>query len=194
MYLIIYGPEGSGKGTQAKLLSEKLNLPVLTSGDLVRSKAENETTREGKICRRALESGHYVPDSVMFKLWQEMLSSSKAQKGFILDGFPRNLQQAKFLGNTLADLKISIDYFIYLILSDSQARKRLLKRKRKIFAGSQISHDTLEKITRRLISYRKKEIQLLDFFKKRNLLLEINADQPVKDVFRSIIESITKVN
>jgi adenylate kinase len=77
MYLVIYGPEGSGKGTQAKLLSEKLNLPILTSGDIVRDKAANDNTKIGDICRNALKEGRYVADSVMFVLWKDKLKKSK---------------------------------------------------------------------------------------------------------------------
>src|SRR3989344_4114329 len=107
MHLIVYGPEGSGKGTQSKLLSEKLNLPVITSGDLVREKAKENSTL-GKICLKALSEGQYVADDVMFKLWKEKLSDDKAKKGFILDGFPRNIHQAEFLLNEIKKLGYAI--------------------------------------------------------------------------------------
>ncbi|MBI5465612.1 nucleoside monophosphate kinase, partial [Candidatus Gottesmanbacteria bacterium] len=73
MHIIFYGPEGAGKGTQAKLLSEKLNLPILTSGDLVREAAANDPGLLGDICRRALHEGKYVADSEMFVLWKNRL-------------------------------------------------------------------------------------------------------------------------
>ena len=189
MHLIIYGPEGSGKGTQAKLIAEKLNLPVITSGDLVREKAK-ENNELGRICKSSLTQGKYVPDEIMFKLWEEKLSSSDILKGFILDGFPRSINQTKFLIDALNKLNLKIDKFIYLKLSDDQARKRLLKRKRKIFEGSNISHDTPQRIRERLKIYRKKETPIVDFFKKNNLLMEIDAGKSVNLVSKSIIEKI----
>jgi len=191
MHLVIYGPEGSGKGTQAKLLSDKFNIPLITSGDLVREKAK-EKSRLGKICLKALKEGRYVEDRMMFKLWEEKLAKSKSLKGFILDGFPRSINQAKFLLGTLEKLNLSVDKFIYLNLTDDQARKRLLKRKRKLFAGSNISHDTNDRINKRLTLYRALETPILDFFKKRKLLVEINAEHPIGKVFQSIVVKISK--
>jgi len=189
MHLIIYGPEGSGKGTQAKLLSEKLRIPVITSGDLVREKAKEES-KLGRLCLTALKEGRYVADDIMFKLWEEKLAKSNSRRGFIVDGFPRNINQAKFLLSTLEKLKLSINKFIYLKLSDDKARNRLLRRKRKLFEGSQISHDTIERINKRLEFYRTLETPLLNFFIEKNLLVEINAQQSVEKVFRLIIERI----
>ena len=189
MHLIIYGPEGSGKGTQAKLLSEKLRIPVITSGDLVREKAKEES-KLGRLCLTALKEGRYVADNIMFKLWEEKLAQSNSRRGFIVDGFPRNINQAKFLLSTLEKLKLSINKFIYLKLSDDKARNRLLRRKRKLFEGSQISHDTIERINKRLEFYRTLETPLLNFFIEKNLLVEINAQQSVEKVFRLIIERI----
>lgn len=190
MHLIIYGPEGSGKGTQAELLGKKYNLPVLTSGDLVRNKAK-EKNGLGKICLTVLKEGRYVTDEIMFKLWEEKLASFISAKGFIVDGFPRNVNQAKFLLETLAKLKLSVDYFIYLNLPDEESRKRLLKRNRKLFEGSNISHDTLERINHRLKLYRNLEAPILDFFNKNKLLIEVDARQSVENVFHSIIKKIT---
>ncbi|OGG31111.1 hypothetical protein A3I51_05770 [Candidatus Gottesmanbacteria bacterium RIFCSPLOWO2_02_FULL_38_8] len=190
MYLIIYGPEGSGKGTQANLLKAKLNLPVITSGDLVRAKAKKNHTVEGKICRKALETGQYVPDYVMFKLWREKLESSESQKGFILDGFPRNIHQAQFLERVISKLNYCLDKFIYLKLSDRKSRSRLLKRNRKVYEGSSISHDTPERINQRLRTYHQMEHELVEFFQKKGLLAEINGEQSVEMVFQDILAKL----
>lgn len=190
MHFIIYGPEGSGKGTQAKLLSDKFNIPVITSGDLVRQKAK-EKNGLGKICFTVLKEGRYVTDEIMFKLWEEKLASFVSRKGFIVDGFPRNVNQAKFLLDTLAKLKLSVNYFIYLNLPNEESRKRLLKRNRKLFEGSSISHDTVERINHRLKVYQALESPVLDFFNKKKLLIEIDARQSVTDVFRSILKKIS---
>ncbi|OGG04065.1 hypothetical protein A2W14_00590 [Candidatus Gottesmanbacteria bacterium RBG_16_37_8] len=186
MHLIIYGPEGSGKGTQGKLLAEKLNLEVYTSGDLVREKAKQESTQEGKICRQALLTGQYVPDNVMFKLWQEKLESKDALKGFILDGFPRNIHQAEFLFSVISKVNYDVDKFIYIKLSDEESLKRLLKRNRQVFEGSGVSHDTEERVKKRLQVYHQMEVDLVDFFRKKGLLVEIGGEQSVDNVFEEI--------
>ena len=95
MYIIFYGAEGSGKSTQAKLLAEKLKLPYLGSGDLVRDYAQKDQGIMGEICREALQLGHYVADSEMFVLWKGRLKEPDVANGFVIDGFPRNHTQGK---------------------------------------------------------------------------------------------------
>lgn len=189
MHLIIYGPEGSGKGTQAKLLSDKLKIPVLTSGDLVREKAKQHD-KLGKICLQALEEGKYVDDDTMILLWKDKLSSEGAKKGFILDGFPRNLHQAEFLLNEVAKFGYSIDRFIYIKISDEEAFKRLAKRERKLFEGSTISHDTPQRIKKRLEVFHAMQIPLVDYFKQKSLLSEIDGSQKIEEVFNSVIGNL----
>src|SRR3990170_5993774 len=98
MNLVVYGPEGSGKGTQAKLLGKDLMLPVFTAGDLVREAANLETSAFYEKAKQALLSGTYLPDEVMCSLIEEKLKKKFGVKeGFILDGFPRTIVQAKYL-------------------------------------------------------------------------------------------------
>lgn len=190
MHLVIYGPEGSGKGTQATLLSQKFHLPIYTSGDLVRDHALNDKGHLGDICRNALNKGIYVDDKTMFTLWQKKLSQSKAINGFILDGFPRNVNQAEFLLKMVERNGYSIDYFIFIKLSDEDSFERLTKRERKLFAGSKISHDTPLRIKKRLVIYRQYEADLLNFVKQRNLLIEVNGAQSVAKVLADIIQKL----
>ena len=194
MHLIVYGPEGSGKGTQAGLLSGKLNVPIITSGDLVRQEAKYDHTQEGRACLKALKTGRYVSDEIMFKLWEKKLESQKAKQGFILDGFPRNINQAKFLINTVSKNGYSIDKFIHIGISEGESYRRLIKRNRKLFTGSTISHDTPRKIKSRLSVYRKNEKETVGYFKKLGLLIEIDGEKDMDEVFRSIITEIKKVS
>jgi len=188
MHLIIYGPEGSGKGTQAAILSQKLNLPIFTSGDLVRTAAEKDKGELGRACREALKMGKYVPDQIMYRLWKNILGSKRAKKGFILDGFPRTLPQAKFLMQETKKFGYSIDRIIYLKLSDEEAIKRLALRGRKLFAGSNINHDVVERVKERLKIYRSQEKELLEFFRKVNLLSEVDAEKTVAEVADKIAD------
>lgn len=190
MHLIIYGSEGSGKGTQAKLLSEKYHLGIITSGDLVRNEALTDANHLGKVCQDALESGKYVPDAEMFDLWSNKLNSEEAKKGFILDGFPRNVHQAEFLLTRIKESGYSIDRVIYLKISDEEAIKRLSLRKRQLYAGSSVLHDTPERIRSRLSVYREKEKYLLDFFRRKRILTEIDGKQAAAKIFHDIVASL----
>ena len=99
--VIFYGPEGSGKSTQAKILAEKIKVPALVSGDLVRRMAEVDKGIMGDICRETLAAGKYVADSEMFVLWKARLKDEDTQNGWVIDGFPRNMTQAEFLADKL---------------------------------------------------------------------------------------------
>lgn len=194
MYLVIYGPEGSGKGTQANLLSQKYSLPVYTSGNLVRKAAKTNSGSIGQAYREALEKGVYVEDKNMFLLWEKILKSKEARHGFILDGFPRNLNQAKFLTKILEKKGIILTKFIYLKLSPKESTRRLLARGRKLFTGSKVSHDTPAKIKQRLKTYRQEEKKVLDFFSEQRLVLTINGDKSIGRVFNQINKGLLKDN
>lgn len=192
MHFIFYGPEGSGKGTQAKILAQKKNLPVYTSGDLVREAAKNDKGSIGIAARKALTQGIYVPDSEMFVLWKNRLRTKEAKNGFILDGFPRNIKQAKFLMLKLEKYGYSIDRVIYLSLSEEESIKRLGKRQRKLFEGSAVNHDDPQRVKLRLKTYREQKQLVLDFFKEMGILLEINAEGLVEKVAERISKGLKK--
>lgn len=192
MHLIIYGPEGSGKGTQAKLLSDKFHVPIYTSGDLVRTAAAKDKGLIGDAARYALAEGRYVPDSEMFVLWKNQLRTDEAKKGFILDGFPRNEKQAKFLLRKIAKHGYGIDTVIYIMLTDEESTRRLVKRSRKLYEGSTESHDTPERIAHRLAVYRDAEKQMLDFFTRDHRVLRVDGNQPVERVHEDIVAGLTK--
>lgn len=192
MHIVFYGPEGSGKGTQAKLLSEKLNLPVLVSGDLVREAAATDKGMIGDICRKALLEGKYVADSEMFVLWKNRLKRRDAKKGWIMDGFPRNVTQAEFLDDKLDKYGYKVEHVIFLKISPEESMKRLIARKREAFAGSHVSHDDPEKIKERLKRYRQGESDVLKFYKSKGVLIEINGQQNVENVHKDIVSAICK--
>lgn len=190
MHIIFYGPEGSGKGTQAKLLAEKLKLPILTSGDLVREAAEKDQGLIGEACRRALSQGKYVPDSEMFVLWKNKLKET--ENGWIMDGFPRNLRQAKFLVNKIDKYGYKIEKAIYLKIPSEESMKRLIKRGRPLHAGSNELHDSPERIKQRLDMYYQGEKEVLDFFQKLGILEEINGERSVEEIHRDILSRIDR--
>lgn len=189
MHIVFYGPEGSGKGTQAKLLSETLKLPILTSGDLVRDAASNDRGIIGEVCRQALTEGKYVADSEMFVLWKWRLKEDDASDNWIMDGFPRNVEQAKFLTEKLDKYGYAVDKVFYLNLSEDESYRRLIKRGRPLHPGSNELHDSPERIKQRLEIYKEGEKDVLEYYRKRGVLTEVNADQSIDVVHKEIMKN-----
>ncbi|MFC1626617.1 adenylate kinase family protein [Patescibacteria group bacterium] len=188
MHIVFYGPEGSGKGTQAQLLSKALHLPILTSGDLVRDAAANDKGIIGEVCRQALHEGKYVADSEMFVLWKWRLKEEDAKGGWIMDGFPRNMQQALFLDDKIDKYGYNIEKVIYLHLPKEVSLKRLIKRARPLHPGSKELHDSPDRIKSRLSIYGDDEKSVLKYYEKRGVLVKINANQSIDIVHNDILQ------
>lgn len=192
MHIVFYGSEGSGKGTQAKLLSNKLNWPILASGDLIRDAAANDKGIIGEVVRQALAEGKYVADSEMFVLWKWRLKEEDAKGEWIMDGFPRNIEQAKFLDDKLDKYGYKINKVFYLNLSEEESYRRLIKRGRPLHEGSNELHDSPERIKTRIAMYKEGEKDVLDFYRAKGVLVEINADQTIEEVHTDIMQQIQK--
>lgn len=191
MHIVFYGPEGSGKGTQAKLLAEKLKLPILTSGDLVRDAAANDKGIIGEVCRQSLAEGKYVADSEMFVLWKWRLKEEDAKGGWIMDGFPRNVEQAKFLDDKTDKYGYQVEKVFYLDLPEEESFKRLIARGRPLHEGSDELHDSPERIKSRLSIYKESEKDVLEFYRQKGVLIEVNAAQSVEDVHNEILKHVS---
>lgn len=189
MHIVFYGPEGSGKSTQVKLLAEKLGLAILTSGELVRDAAANDKGIIGEVCRQSLAEGKYVADSEMFVLWKWRLKEEDARGGWIMDGFPRNVEQAKFLDDKIDKYGYKVEKAFYLNLSAEESIRRLLLRKRPLHPGSTETGDTPERIQTRLEMYKIGEKDVLDYYRQKGVLVEINADQSIESVHNEIMKN-----
>ncbi|MEI6690503.1 MAG: nucleoside monophosphate kinase [bacterium] len=186
--IIFYAPEGAGKTTQAKLLAEKLGVPCLISGDLVRRMAELDKGIMGDICRETLKLGHYVADSEMFVLWKARLKDEDTQNGWVIDGFPRNMTQAEFLADKLDKHNKKVDMVFYLNVPEAESIRRLLKRGRKLTDGS--LHDSEELIRERLKRYKAEESDVLSYYRNLGTLVEIDGMQDINTVFQDILSHI----
>ncbi len=191
MHIVFFGPEGSGKGTQAKLLSEASRLPILTSGDLVRDAAASDKGIIGEVCRQALSEGKYVADSEMFVLWKWRLKDEDAKGGWIMDGFPRNLEQAKFLDDKIDKYGYKIEKVFYLNLPETESYKRLAARGRPLHPGSSELHDSPERIKKRLSIYKQGEEEVLNYYREKGVLTVINANQSVETVHKDILSHVS---
>ncbi len=186
MFIIIYGPEGSGKTTQGKLLSEKLGLPLLISGDLVRKYAKEDKGIMGEICRNALHKGHYVADSEMYVLWKQRLKEKDVENGFIIDGFPRNMSQALFLDDKLSKYGKEVSLAIHLKVREKVSIERLVKRARRNPDGT--LNDTPDLIRERLRRYKMEEKDVLDFYRQKGVLKEIDGERSIEEIHADILE------
>ena len=169
MKIILIGPPGTGKGTQAKRLSKYLNIPVISSGDLIRDEVEKKT-EFGLMAKDYVDKGEFVPDDKIIDFINTRLKQFK--KGFILDGYPRNINQTK---------NLEIDKVVYIDSSRENIIKRLLGRARK--QGR--SDDTAEIIEKRLDIFDKETKPLLKFYKEK--LIIIDGDKSMDKVFNDII-------
>lgn len=191
MNIVFFGPEGSGKGTQAKLVAEKLGIPHLVSGDLVRKYAAEDKGIIGRTCQEALKKGHYVADSEMYVIWKQRLKEPDTKGGWVLDGFPRNLTQAKFLERKVEKYGHKIDAVIFLDVSKRESVRRLKKRGRKSPDGS--LHDSPKRIEERLKRYEKGKKSVLTYYEKRGLLIHIDGERSIEAIHKDIMRQIKRI-
>ncbi len=191
MHIVFYGPEGSGKGTQAKLLADKLKCPLLVSGDLVRYYAKKDKGIIGSVCRDSLKKGHYVADSEMYVMWKARFKEKDTQNGWILDGFPRNLTQAKFLARKVEKYDQQLNLVFFLDVPEKESIRRLVKRARKNPNGE--LHDSPKRIAERLKHYNKGKKGVLKYYSERGILQDINGDRSIKEIHKDIIDRVNKL-
>jgi len=190
MHIIMYGPEGSGKGTQAKLLSGALHVPIFTAGDLVRDAAANDKGRIGDLCREILKEGKYVPDDDMNLLFERKIVEGGVSSSWIMDGFPRSVEQAKFLDKKLTELGTKVDAVLCLNISEVESLRRLIARARPLHTGSTELHDSPDRIRERLNEYNIRQEEVLEFYRKKGVLFTINAEKSVEDVRKDIMDTL----
>lgn len=193
MNLVFLGPPGAGKGTQAKLLSEKYGLVHLSTGDMLRS-AVNEKTELGLIVQSVLNSGGLVSDELVNKLIEEVIKKIPSTQGFILDGYPRTLEQAKVLDTLLQSLNKSLDAVLAFEVDSTILIDRIHARiKHNQNNGEKArTDDTPEILQNRLQAYHEQTSPLLDFYAKQGILKKINSMLKIEDVFLAICNILNK--
>jgi adenylate kinase len=210
--LVIFGPPGAGKGTQAKLLSERLGVPHIATGDMLRE-AVKAGTRLGGLAKKYMDEGRLVPDEVVIGMVEERLRQPDCSKGFILDGFPRTIEQAEALDSELEKLGLKLDAVLNLEVGDEEVVKRIALRRTCRSCGAvyhlifnpprregvcdrcggklyQRDDDREEVVRNRLKVYRQQTKPLLEFYRRRGLLRDVNGERSIEDVFKEILAAL----
>ena len=208
MRVVMLGPPGSGKGTQAHIISELYGVPVVTTGDMLRDAAARGTG-EGLTAKKYMDRGELVPDEIVNAVVRERLSRPDVERGFILDGFPRSKAQAEALDRILEERRLRLDHVVHVTLGDEEIVGRLSKRRSCPRCGAvyhleskpprrslicdecgarlvQRDDDRPEVIRHRLEVYREKTRPLLDRYAGMGLIREVPGDTPLEDLPRTL--------
>ena len=183
MRVIIFGPPGAGKGTQAKKVAGHLGIIHLSTGDLFRN-AIRDQTELGNIVKTIMESGQLVPDQTVVDLVEESIQDPKFDKGYILDGFPRTVEQAVAFDDLLKRRDESVDAFISLHVPDKELIERLLSR------GEGRSDDTIDKIKVRLDVYKKETAPVMEYYQKAGMFRSVDGTGSIDEIFNRILSAI----
>lgn len=208
MNIVLMGLPGAGKGTQADKIIEKYDIPHISTGDMFRAAMKNGTEL-GLEAKSYIDKGALVPDEVTIGIVRERLAEPDCEKGFLLDGFPRTIEQAEALDNILADLGRKVEHVINIKVEEDELVKRLTGRRICKACGSsyhlvfnppkvegvcdkdggelyQRADDNLETVSNRLEVNIKQSQPLLDFYNNKNVLTDIDGQKDINDVFADV--------
>lgn len=210
MKIIMLGAPGAGKGTQAKMIAEKYQIPHISTGDIFRANIKNGTEL-GMEAKKYMDQGLLVPDELTVKILLDRVAEADCANGYVLDGFPRTIPQAEVLERALNELHDSIDYAINVDVPDENIVKRMGGRRACLSCGAtyHIEHvppktegicdkcghelvlrddDKAETVKNRLDVYHKQTQPLIDFYSNKGILKTIDGTVDMQDVFRAIVD------
>ncbi|UTJ07767.1 adenylate kinase [Arcobacter roscoffensis] len=209
MNLMLFGAPGAGKGTQAKFLIEKYDIPQISTGDILRA-AIADKTEMGMEAKKFMDEGQLVPDSTIIGIIKDRLAEDDCKKGFILDGFPRTLPQAEALNALMNDMGIALDKVISLNVPDELIVERITGRRTSKVTGKiyhmkfnpptdekeedliQRADDTEETVTKRLSAYHDQTAPLIDFYTNMGVIVELDGTKDVSEVTADMFAAIEK--
>ena len=186
MRLVLLGPPGSGKGTQATSLKEQLQVPHISTGDLLRAEVA-AGTELGKQAKAEMDAGNLVSDDILLGMLESRLSQADTAKGFILDGYPRNQVQADALGELLKKLGQPMDYAVQLEVPTDLLVQRIAGRA----AAEGRDDDTPEVVRNRLDKYTSQTAPVIDYYRQHGQLTVVDGVGSLDDVFNRLIEALS---
>ncbi len=214
MQIVLFGPPGAGKGTQAKFISEEFNIPHISTGDILRENVR-EGTPLGKKAKSYMDKGALVPDELLIDIIKERLQKPDTRRGFLLDGYPRTLAQAKALDVILDDINKNLDAVVNVDVGANELVRRLSGRRTcKSCQASyhvksnppkvpgvcdrcggelyQRADDTEAAIKNRIGVYEKQTQPLIDYYKKKGLLIDIDGEREIDEVRSDIMKALER--
>lgn len=210
-HIIFLGPPGSGKGTQAQLISKNFSIPHISTGDIFRKIINtNKPKKLANAIKKYVQTGLLVPDEIVFKAVKSVLDTNTS---FLLDGYPRNINQAKLLDEYLGN--DGIDIVVYFKISDKEIIKRLTARRtcpkcNRVYNIYTLKpkkdnlcdvckvkliireDDKVSTVKKRLKVYKEDTMPLIDYYKERGVLVEVNADDTVENVYKNLVEILKR--
>ena len=210
MKIIMLGAPGAGKGTQAKMIAAKYEIPHVSTGDIFRANIK-EKTELGMEAKKYMDQGLLVPDELTVKILLDRVAKEDCKNGYVLDGFPRTIPQAEVLDKAVSELNESIDYAINVDVKDENIIRRMSGRRACLKCGAtyHIEHippkkegicdacgselvlrddDKPETVEKRLKVYHEQTQPLIDYYNKKGILREVDGSQDMKDVFNAIVD------
>jgi adenylate kinase len=185
--LLLLGPQGSGKGTQAKLIADAYDVPHVSTGEMLRD-AIARADDLGRRVQPIVDSGQLVPDELMVELVRYRLGEPDALGGFVLDGFPRTIPQAEALDAVLHELERDLDLVLELQVSETVSINRLLERAE----AEGRADDTPEAIRTRLALHNRNAEALSEYYRARGILVGVHGDRPIQAVFAEVQQAIER--
>ncbi|MBG0827746.1 adenylate kinase [Planomonospora sp. ID67723] len=211
MRLVLVGPPGAGKGTQAQFIASNLSIPKISTGDIFRANVSGGTEL-GKLAKEYMDRGDLVPDEVTIAMVRDRLSEDDAQDGFLLDGFPRNVPQAEILKKMLAEFGVALDIVLELVVDEDEVVRRLAGRRTCSQCGRiwhvdfddkkddicdacggslyQRDDDKEETVRRRLEVYQEQTAPLVSYYAEEKLLVGVDAAGPVEEVTQRAMDAL----
>ncbi|NMB35317.1 MAG: adenylate kinase [Firmicutes bacterium] len=215
MLVVLMGPPGAGKGTQAEKLAAEFALPHISTGDIFRS-AVKEGTGMGKKAKEYMDKGELVPDEIVIGIVKERLAKSDCSDGALLDGFPRTVEQAQALDEVLGDLKLNISAAVSVDVQEEELINRLTGRRVCRSCGAtyhikfnppkvrnicdhcsgelyQRSDDTIDTVKERLAIYRNQTMPIIEYYEQKNLFHSVDGARAIDDVFVDIAAHLRSI-
>ena len=187
MRMLIMGPPGAGKGTQAKVIAERLGIPAISTGDIFRQNASQETEL-GKQAQRYMDAGEYVPDEVTNAMVRDRIAQADTVEGFLLDGYPRTVAQVSELESMLDSRGLKLDAVVVLTVNQDEVVERLLKRAQ----DEGRADDTEDVVRRRLDVYAEQTAPLVEVYGDQGVLVEVDGMGEVDEVTARVFAALER--
>ena len=192
MNIILLGPPGAGKGTQAKFLQEAHGIVQLSTGDMLRAAADSGSEL-GQQAKAVMDAGHLMPDDIMIQIISERIGQPDCVNGFILDGFPRTTAQAEALENMLDEKGLKLDFVIEIAVDDEILVDRINSRVAQMREANRRSDDNAETLRKRLGIYHEQTAPILPFYRDRDMLKQVDGMQSIEQVAQQIEQVVSTV-